>query len=85
MSGLLQVCSECAFEYVVVRVLHDLLSACALRVCVCEGSPPVSSIVAAPAGEGMRLGAFANTNIAAEDVYLSVPLPLIMDLDSGYR
>ena len=45
----------------------------------------MSSIVAAPAGEGMRLGAFANTNIAAEDVYLSVPLPLIMDLDSGYR
>lgn len=68
-----------------MNALHDLLSVCIARACVREGSPPVSSIVAAPAGEGMRLGAFANKNIAAEDVYLAVPLPLIMDLDSGYR
>lgn len=49
------------------------------------GKPPVALVKAAPAPNGMRLGGFATADFNAEDVYLSVPLPLIMDVDSAYR
>lgn len=47
--------------------------------------PPVNLLEAAVAPDGMRLGTFANRDIAAEELYLSVPTSLIMDVDSATK
>ena len=49
------------------------------------GSPPVAKILAAPAPDGMRLGTFAVEDISPEEVYLSVPQALIMDVASAMQ
>ena len=54
-------------------------------VCVCVGHPPVAAIQAEVAPNGMRLGAFATRDITPEEVYLSVPQSLIMDVQSAFK
>lgn len=45
--------------------------------------PPVMGLLATPVGSGMRLGTEAAFDIAAEEVYLSVPKALLMDQASA--
>jgi hypothetical protein len=45
---------------------------------------PISHIKASPVGGGMRLGAVTTSDIKKEEVYLAVPLSLILDTDSAF-
>ena len=45
---------------------------------------PISHIKASPVGGGMRLGAVTTSSIKKEEVYLAVPLSLILDTDSAF-
>ena len=49
------------------------------------GHPPVAAIQAYEAPKGMRIGTIATRDIKAEEVYLAVPLPLIMDNKSAFK
>ncbi len=43
------------------------------------------SLIKAVAVPGMRVGTVAVRDIAAEELYLSVPLALIMDVESAFK
>ena len=51
----------------------------------CAANPPVANIHAILAPHGMRLGTVATRDIKAEDVYLSVPVSLVMDVSSAFQ
>jgi hypothetical protein len=82
----------------IVKDFNEWFLASKLRMCsglcrflssflspVRSGHPPVAKIQAVLAPDGMRLGTNAVANIAAEEVYLSVPTSVIMDVSSAFK
>ena len=82
--GLIDLPQRDAWAYITEKEHSRAIAECDSFNSWFQSHNPISQIKASPVGGGMRLGAVTTSAINKEEVYLAVPLSLILDTDSAF-